>query len=172
MGDTKIKAGKFKGMYHKEMIEFQRSKKNKKKKAIDKQLSKDYSRWIPITDLRRSFFVWKGKWSASPKENEISNILKKERIRFHREVSFDMKKRFDFYIPLLDLVIEYDGSQHFKETGAINNDIFKEGILSKLGVKLIRYNKHHKLQEQIKHDLIHHPVLKNKNQCQPKQIVT
>lgn len=110
---------------------------------------------------RRSFFVWKGTYSGSLKEKEIYTILKAQNFRFYCEISFDMIKRFDFYIPLLDLVIEYDGGQHFNSIKNIRNDIDKENQLKKLGVKLIRYNKTHNLTDQIKHDLINHPVLIN-----------
>jgi len=128
---------------------------------INTQINKTYGKWKPITELRRSFFIWMGQYAQSPKESEVGKILKGENLRYYREVSFDMVKRFDFYVPLLDLVIEYDGSQHFTCMKNIKNDTVKDNILIKLGVRLIRYNKTHKLSEQIKHDLIHHPVLKN-----------
>lgn len=128
-------------------------------RKLKRALKKDYKGWKPITDIRRSFFIWTGRYSNSIKEREIYKILKSHNLRFYCEVSFDMVKRFDFYIPLLDLVIEYDGGQHFSSIKTINNDIEKEKQLKKLGVKLIRYNKNHNLTDQIKHDLIYHPVL-------------
>ncbi len=129
------------------------------KKLIKESIHKTYGKWEPISDISRSFFVWKGNYSGSIKERVIHSILKSHNLRFYCEVSFDLKKRFDFYIPLLDLVIEYDGGQHFKYFKEIKNDIYKEDILKKLGVKLIRYNKTHDLEKQIAHDLIYHPVL-------------
>lgn len=159
-----IKKGKFKGLSNKEVLDIVRSKKSKKdklnKRRLDRVLNKDYRMWIPVTDIKRSFFVWKGKYSNSIKEKEIFFILKEHNLRFYCEVSFDKNKRFDFYIPLIDLVIEYDGGQHFSSIKNIRNDIEKEGLLKKLGVKLIRYNKTHNLTDQIKYDLVHHPVLK------------
>jgi hypothetical protein len=118
-----------------------------------------YKKWEPISDIHRSFFIWKGKFSGSPKESQIARILKEKNIRYFREVSFDLKKRFDFYIPLIDLVIEYDGSQHFEFFKEINNDIEKEAILKRHGVKYIRYNRTHDLEKQLPHDLIFHPIL-------------
>lgn len=54
-------------------------------------------------------------------ENQIINILKKNKIKFCREKTFsDLKHglfRFDFYIPNLQgapAIVEVDGEQHFK----------------------------------------------------------
>lgn len=128
-------------------------------RILDNKIKEDYKKWKPISDIKRSFFIWRGKYSFSPKEKEISSILKKTNLRFYREVSFDMVTRFDFYIPLIDLVIEYDGQTHFTDLGTMEKDKKKEAILNKLGVKYIRYNKTHNLESQIAHDLIYHPVL-------------
>lgn len=140
-----------------------RRKKTKEKtrwrQEMDKTLAETYGNWKAVEDIRRSFFVWKGGFSGSFKELEIANILKGENLRFFREVSFDLKKRFDFYIPLLDLVIEYDGGHHFIDQRAMKNDIEKENLLRRLGIKLIRYNRTHTLKTQILHDLIYRPVL-------------
>lgn len=161
-----IRTGKFKGMDRKEVLELIRRngihnnrKKNRKNKAIDQDLVQTYGKWQSVSDTKRSFFLWKGKHSSSPKEKEISDILSGMNLRFFREISFDLKKRFDFYIPLIDLVIEYDGVQHFKFLKEINNDKIKETILNRLGVKYIRYNRTHDLKTQIAHDLVHHPIL-------------
>lgn len=138
----------------------------KVKPSTDRQVIQEnnrYSKWKPIEDIKRSFWIWNGRFSFSPKESEIAAILKEHNLRFYREVSFDINKRFDFYIPLIDLVIEYDGSQHFRSLKEIQNDINKEAILKKHGIKYIRYNKTHKLKSQIAHDLIYHPVIVNSN---------
>lgn len=163
----KVKAGKFKGMGKREIASFmQENEKHKSRKAkkrnrqIDLALKKTYGRWTPIEDISRSFFIWKGKYSDSPKETHIANLLIQQNLRFFREVSFDMKKRFDFYIPLIDLIIEYDGGQHFRSFKEMKNDITKETMLRRLGVKYIRYNKTHDLPKQIPFDLVNHPVLK------------
>jgi very-short-patch-repair endonuclease len=134
--------------------------KRKENRVMDAELSKSYSNWEPINDLHRSFFVWRGPFTASMKEMEVRKVLKSHNLRFYAEVSFDLRRRFDFYIPLLDLVIEYDGAHHFDGPTAMLKDLAKEGLLIKLGVKLIRYNKTHDLKKQIQYDLIHHPVLK------------
>lgn len=153
MREPKPSVGKY---YHK------RRKNKERSRWVNEQnsaLYKTYRKWEPIKELKRSFFVWKGSYSGSPKEKAIYAILQSHNLRFYCEISFDLKKRFDFYIPLLDLVIEYDGSQHFGRITEMKNDIKKEEMLKRIGVKLIRYNKTHDLEKQIAHDLIYHPVL-------------
>lgn len=138
-----------------------RNRKDKKRNIkMDTYLRNSYKMWDTVEGLSRSFFVWKGNYSGSPKEREIYKILMAQNLKFYCEVSFDCKKRFDFYIPLIDLVIEYDGEQHFQSASALSKDIFKEAILDRLGIKLIRYNKSHDLKTRIPDDLINHPVLK------------
>lgn len=137
-------------------------KQKKRNKFIDTGLKNTYGKWIPIKGMSRSFFIWKGKFSGSFKEMAIGKILKSQNLNYYCEVSFDLKRRFDFYIPLIDLVIEYDGEQHFMNSEAMKKDVSKESLLNKLGIKLIRYNKSHNLKEQILYDLIHHPVLLKK----------
>lgn len=55
----------------------------------------------------------------SKNEEKIVKILKKEKILFVREKTFDNlqqgKLRFDFYLPSLRLLIEVDGEQHFQQ---------------------------------------------------------
>ena len=50
-------------------------------------------------------------------EEKIFNILKKNKIPFIQEKSFyDLHKgtfRFDFYLPNNNIIIEFDGEQHF-----------------------------------------------------------
>lgn len=139
---------------------FRRSKFHTTKKQEQKKLIAEYNKWQPITETR-SFLIWKGKHFNSEPEQEIEKILISHNLKFYREVSFDMKTRFDFYIPLIDLVIEYDGYFHL-DLKRMEKDREKEKLLIRLGIKLIRYNKNHDLKKQIKHDLIYHPVLRNK----------
>lgn len=149
--------------FKEKVLQRRSNKKGKRQKKKGENFIKSlYKRWKPVTDLKRSFFIWQGMYSNSMKEKEISVILKDMNLRYYAEVSFDMVKRFDFYIPLIDLVIEYDGQQHFTDLKQIENDKIKEKQLERLGIKLIRYNKKHDLHKQIKYDLIHHPVLNKK----------
>lgn len=56
---------------------------------------------------------------------KIDNILNKEKVLFEREKTFDTcrnpktnkKLRFDFYIPKKNLLIEYNGEQHYHPIG-------------------------------------------------------
>ena len=57
----------------------------------------------------------------SKNEQLISNFLKDNKVEFYNEKTFDdcvgignKKLRFDFYIPNINTVIEYDGKQHFE----------------------------------------------------------
>ena len=51
-------------------------------------------------------------------EGHIIEILQKEKIKFEREKTYkDLQHglyRYDFFIPDLNILIEYDGEQHFK----------------------------------------------------------
>lgn len=159
-----VRKGEFAGMRKKDIVPHMRSKtkycQTLENIKIDNSVKHHYRLWEPKEDICRSFFLWKGKYSYSPKEKEIAHVLHTVNMRYYREVSFDTVKRFDFYLPLIDLVVEYDGAQHFQYFKEIQNDIQKEKLLARLGVKYIRYNKSHDLAKQIPYDLIHHPVLK------------
>lgn len=69
------------------------------------------------TNLRS---VLRGSWCTkcrrSHGEREIVDILKKLGINFESEVNLGFldKKRYDFYIPSMKTIIEYDGIQHFR----------------------------------------------------------
>ena len=67
--------------------------------------------------------------SSSRGEDKIKSILEENKICFNRNYQFDdcirtKKLRFDFYLPDLNTIIEYDGEHHFKE-----NKYFGEGNL-------------------------------------------
>lgn len=59
--------------------------------------------------------------AVSDYETYIANILKDNNVLYYKEYSFDdckgvgnKKLRFDFYLPEYNVLIEYDGEQHFK----------------------------------------------------------
>jgi very-short-patch-repair endonuclease len=61
------------------------------------------------------------KPTVSMRVKKIEQVLNSMNVRYEREVSFegcDHKKplRFDFFLPAHDLLIEYDGAQHFDST--------------------------------------------------------
>lgn len=75
------------------------------------------------------------------------NILKQLNVDFISEYSPSWigRKRYDFYIPSLFIIIEMDGMQHKKESGFMNdldyikrNDYYKEFMAKKNGIKVIR----------------------------------
>lgn len=97
----------------------------------------------------------------SPTEARIKRTLLEMNIKFFQEVSFKgfgyetLPYRFDFYIPSLRLVIEYDGSHHRKEK-VHNNDLLKDAFCRKNNIKIIRFNKKdYKILEQHVFNAIH-----------------
>ena len=97
----------------------------------------------------------KGCSNFSKGEEMIEKILKEERIDFIREHRFDdcvsingVKLPFDFYAPDLNLLIEYDGRQHFEPVSVFGgeesfktlkiNDELRNKWCSDKGIKLIR----------------------------------
>lgn len=55
--------------------------------------------------------------AESKSERKIVNWLGDNNIKFDREVSiatFNKRKRFDFYVPSMELYIEYDGPLHYR----------------------------------------------------------
>lgn len=65
-------------------------------------------------------------------EKTIEKYLKENNIKFYREYSFDdlvglnnkkTKLRFDFYLPENNIVIEYQGKQHYEYISFIHKNI-------------------------------------------------
>lgn len=56
---------------------------------------------------------------ASSYEERVIQLLKQANIKFQREKTFsDLKRgslRYDFYLPALNICLEVDGEQHFKQ---------------------------------------------------------
>jgi very-short-patch-repair endonuclease/uncharacterized protein YozE (UPF0346 family) len=86
-------------------------------------------------------------------EDEISDFLTKYKMKYNNQKSFDncqfrIKLRFDFYLPELNICIEFDGEQHFKPIKwfggekAFEECIIKDEIKNKFcednGIKLLR----------------------------------
>lgn len=66
---------------------------------------------------------------------KLEQILKDFGFEYEREIAFDECKfinqiRFDFYIESLNLIIEYDGQQHFKPWNGCGGDDGMEGFLN------------------------------------------
>jgi len=79
----------------------------------------------------------------------IKKYLKKKKIKYEIEIKLDKStKKFDFFIPEFDLIIEYDGSQHFKLNRSsffessfnrtLRNDWIKNKLCLDLNYSLLR----------------------------------
>lgn len=86
-------------------------------------------------------------------EKLIANILRKQQIAYKVEHTFDdlcykNKLRFDFYLPNKNVLIEYDGEQHYKPVKHFNGnkgynitkkrDALKNRYAKQKGIQLIR----------------------------------
>jgi len=104
-------------------------------------------------------------------EKKIAKFLTENRIKFEREKSFDgckdkNKLLFDFYIPKLNICIEYDGLQHFTPVSYFGGDkVFEQTQKSDLikadfcktnKIKLIRipYKKRTEMSSILKKEII------------------
>lgn len=94
-------------------------------------------------------------------EEEITRILKKYNIIFEREKKFEKCKNirklsFDFYLPIKNVCIEFDGVQHFRPTYGkeqlLNlkiNDKIKNDFCFENNIKLIRIKYNQDIEEEI-----------------------
>lgn len=95
------------------------------------------------------------KCSASKGENAISVFLDKSQIQYERQKKFETCRNvhrlpFDFYIPELNICIEFDGMQHSQVMGywggdkklldTQRKDKIKNNWCNENGVKLLRIN--------------------------------
>lgn len=92
--------------------------------------------------------------SISQGEQKIISILRAENISFVREKSFEeavrvVNCRFDFYLPEKNILLEFDGNQHFEFishffksrsdfTKAQERDRLKNGAALAMGIPLYR----------------------------------
>ncbi len=75
--------------------------------------------------------------NATRQENHLwYDFLNKHKFRFRRQVMID-DFIADFYCPMLKLIIEIDGSQHYTEQGIAKDDLRTEK-LGKYGILVIR----------------------------------
>ena len=63
-------------------------------------------------------------------ESAVKDVLDSLPIEYTREHSFEYlgRKRFDFYIPSLNIAIEYDGEQHYKSIDAWGGEVYLESV--------------------------------------------
>lgn len=80
---------------------------------------------------------------TSVPERFMTQILKSLNLEFKKEYSstWTNKKRYDFYIPSLNMIIETHGAQHYIETNRVDlieiqeNDILKEKLAKENGIE-------------------------------------
>lgn len=84
--------------------------------------------WLCQCDCGRTTLIDTSNWgyiascghcNISKGEDKIEQILQKNNIKFERQKTFDSCRninllRFDFYLPDFDILIEYDGIQHYQ----------------------------------------------------------
>lgn len=63
-------------------------------------------------------------------ESAVKDVLDSLSIEYTREHSFEYlgRKRFDFFIPSLNIAIEYDGEQHYKSIDAWGGEEYLESV--------------------------------------------
>ena len=79
--------------------------------------------------------------SQTDAEKKLWNILRNKQMggcKFFRQYGIG-SYIVDFYCPLLKIVIEVDGGQHYSEEG-IAYDYQREEFLKRAGIKVIRFN--------------------------------
>ena len=87
-------------------------------------------------------------FTPSVAEVRINNILTNLGYDFEQEVSFKRCRSsrngfliFDFIVPKLRVLIEYDGYHHETSINTMENDIIKTKFAKDYGYKLFRFNK-------------------------------
>jgi len=107
---------------------------------------------IPKNHLRGSICPKCSSKNSKP-EKQIINLLESKKIKYHYQYRFKNCKNkrslpFDFYLPDYNLIIEYDGQQHFKPIEIFGgekdftqrkiNDIIKNNYCLANNIKLLR----------------------------------
>jgi hypothetical protein len=136
---------------------------------IHLRCKKDNHEWKPkYTDFINGNYGC-FKCNESHSENKISEILKNNNIKFIQQKKFkDCKNKrllpFDFYLPKMNILIEYDGKQHFKsikyfggEEGLKKrqiNDQIKDNFAKENNIKLIRISYKENIEDKLRENNI------------------
>lgn len=110
----------------------------------------------------------------SPVEDLIFKVIKDLKLPVYREVKFNkclsdknVPYRFDFYLPLQNILIEYDGARHEGKYDSeyIIRDRIKNEFATKYGFILKRFNKEHinDIEEIIKQEIKNVTIEPSKN---------
>lgn len=115
---------------------------------------------------------------TSKGEQKIIDFLEKYKIPYVREKVFDWsdKKRYDFYLPEYNILIEYQGIQHFK---TVNNywipleeqqkiDLFKKNVAQEHGYNFftINYNEYNQISSLLVQRLSNFGVIITNNEIE------
>lgn len=138
-----------------------------KKKKYIKSLPGKWSKPHPLTTYITGIDPYKNNNGCSKAEYKIKQYLDLQNIIYDQEYTFrDLVNpdtnnllRFDFYLPYLNVCIEYDGKQHFQYVPSVHGpdksigliqvekqkrlDELKNKYCSTKGIKLIRLNSSH-----------------------------
>ena len=127
----------------KNVKKYQQTEKGKESQR--KGHKKQYDKYLEENGLERS--------EGSYGEQKVRQVLRESNLTFSEQHRFDDCKfklplPFDFYIPSLNTIIEYDGIQHFETTGGwsdedhlketIIRDTIKNDYCRRNNIKLIR----------------------------------
>lgn len=112
---------------------------------------------LKLTDDLENLYLQEKNTKGSKGEQHIAHLLEYNKIKYEREKTFEdcinpesgYKLRYDFYLPDYNILIEYDGKQHFepilywdKTPDAFEkrkyHDQLKEDYAEKNNIKLIR----------------------------------
>jgi len=149
-------------------LEYKKWHKRTKQTELPSNPHRTYKEWVSYYD----FFGKDVKDSMSLGEKKIERYLDRNNYSYIYEHKFDDCRninplRFDFYIPDLNTVIEFDGEQHFKPTSfssskeesVINyeyikrNDEIKNQYCLKNNINLIRLDDYHLINNLIEWEL-------------------
>lgn len=98
-----------------------------------------------------NWFQGKGTDKIAPSEAEkiIIRALNGHEIEYYTEVSFEGMRystgsyaRYDFWIPSMNLLIEYDGVEAHSTEEQLHRDRLKNHFCKRNNIKLIRFNKY------------------------------
>lgn len=147
---------------YKRIEEHQLKKLPKKKKKVkyNKRKRKFKKKHKNINSIINSMIICRSNNKCSINEYTIYDIepseaekltikkLKFHNLNFDREVAFDdfitstgSHRRFDFYIPKINLIIEYDGKHHEEDEYAKYVDNLKNEFCKMNNLNLIRVNR-------------------------------
>lgn len=83
---------------------------------------------------------------CSPMESRLCKIFNKENIKYCREVMFDgcvnpitgLSLRYDFYLPEINVLVEYDGKAYHNEEAVMIRDKIKNDFAKSINIRLYR----------------------------------